>query len=75
MGMMEHISLKSGGPTIRQSFKLGESLEAWALQSNATLIGVVVLFDCMVREVVCLIQSVHIVNPLNESTAFVPFDY
>ena len=39
--MMEHISLRNGGPTIRQSFKLGELFEERELQSNTTLIGVV----------------------------------
>lgn len=38
---MEHISFRNGGPSIRQSFKLGELLEDRELQSNTTLIGVV----------------------------------
>lgn len=41
LAMMEHIWLRSGGPTIRQLFKLGELFEDQELQSNIILIGVV----------------------------------
>ena len=39
--MIEHMSLRNGGPARRQSFKLGASYEEWKLQSYTIQIGLV----------------------------------